>query len=156
MRRTRDAYIYENPRVLPRVMLVGAAMGADFDRILSTGDWPRFDPKRTVLLQERQADLLAQFPPIAVAGPQMASRESAVIVRYDHAVIEIQTRSAMSRMLVMHDVWHPWWFADVDGQPVRMVQANVIFRAIPLPPGEHRVRLEFRPFYGTWRDVTTF
>lgn len=156
VRRTRDAYIYENAGVLPRVMLVGAAKGADFERILSTGYWPRFNPRRTVLLQERQSDLLAQFPSIDGAGPIVADKDEAVIVRYDHAVIEIRTRSAMSRLLVVHDIWHPWWFAEVDGTPARMVQANVIFRAIPLPPGEHRVRLEFRPFYGTWRDVMKF
>src|SRR5690606_11309424 len=54
--RTRDAYIYENPRALPRVMVVPRAQAADFDAILTTGRWPQgFDPRRTALLEREPA-----------------------------------------------------------------------------------------------------
>src|SRR5262249_16850754 len=49
--RTKDAYVYENQRALPRVMFVTDWMLADFATLISTGAWPRFDPARTVLLE---------------------------------------------------------------------------------------------------------
>ncbi|MBO0752545.1 MAG: hypothetical protein J2P53_10555, partial [Bradyrhizobiaceae bacterium] len=49
--RTKDAYVYENPRALPRVMVVPQSLTADFDALLRTG-WPDdVDPRRTVLLE---------------------------------------------------------------------------------------------------------
>jgi hypothetical protein len=36
------------------------------------------------------------------------------------------------------------WHATVDGQPVSIVRANLIMRALPLPPGQHRIVLEYR------------
>ena len=51
--RTPDAYIYENPRALPRALFVADWRGANFDALKKTGAWPEFDPKRTVLLETR-------------------------------------------------------------------------------------------------------
>ena len=50
--RTKDAYVYENPRALPRVMLLTDWRLADFDDLLRNG-WPDVDPRRTVLLKKR-------------------------------------------------------------------------------------------------------
>ena len=50
--------------------------------------------------------------------------------------------------VVLHDVYHPWWRGEVDGTPAPNLQANVLFRAVEVPPGRHRVRFVFRPFAG--------
>ena len=50
--RTSDAFIYENPRALPRVLFVGGWQRVDFDALTASGAWPHFDPTRTVLLEE--------------------------------------------------------------------------------------------------------
>jgi hypothetical protein len=151
--RTGDAFIYENPRALPRTFLVGAAAGADFDTILRTGRWPDFDPRTTVLLQSGQVQLLQRFAAQQDQAPQPSTENGATIVRYDNAVIEVRTIANDAKMLVLNDIWHPWWFASVDGVEASLVQANGIFRAAPVPPGSHVVRFEFRPFYGAWRDA---
>ena len=52
--RTKDAYVYENPRALPRVMLFNAWQRADFAALVATGEWPA-DPRRTVLLEQAPA-----------------------------------------------------------------------------------------------------
>jgi hypothetical protein len=36
------------------------------------------------------------------------------------------------------------WHAQVDGQPTRILRANLIMRALPLEPGMHRIVLEYR------------
>src|SRR6202035_5407995 len=57
--RTKDAYVYENPRGLPRVRLVPDYRIADFDDMLRNG-WPAAGP--------RQPDLL-EHPPAGSAKP---------------------------------------------------------------------------------------
>ena len=53
--RTRDAYVYENPRALPRVMFVPDYSVVDFDTVLASG-WPAaIDPRRTLLLEHAPA-----------------------------------------------------------------------------------------------------
>ena len=103
--RTKDAYVYENPRALPRVMLLGDWRHANFEHILKTG-WPDVDPK-----------------PHGAAGD---ARRAAAGLRKRHGADRRatatprswsrRTRSAPS-LLVLNDVWHPWWRACVDGAP---------------------------------------
>src|SRR5262249_45433639 len=48
--RTRDAYVYENPRALPRVLVATDWRLADFAALTERG-WPDVDPRRTVLVE---------------------------------------------------------------------------------------------------------
>src|SRR5262249_47287183 len=77
--RTKDAYVYENPRALPRVMVVPQWQAADFDRVMATG-WPGVDPRRTVLLARAPANF-----------PTMARRPgTARIVRYANTEVDVR------------------------------------------------------------------
>lgn len=49
-----------------------------------------------------------------------------------------------SAWLYVAETWHPGWQATVDGQPAPVARANLAYRAVPLPPGAHRVELTFR------------
>lgn len=151
--RTKDAFIYENPGVLPRAYLVGAARVADFDSILRTGRWPDFDPRTTVLLQAREIALEHW----AAAGDALAAESmplgGAIVRRYENDVIEIATDAGKASILVLNDIWHPWWFASIDGADTRVVRANGIFRAVEIPPGKHTVTFTFRPFYGASNQI---
>ncbi len=69
--RTRDAYVYENPRALPRVMLATEWRKADFDAMIRDGGWPDVDPRRTVLLENAPA-----------GAPDAATGGTARILRY--------------------------------------------------------------------------
>ncbi len=143
--RTRDAFVYENPRALPRVMVVPEYQTADFDGLLRTG-WPDVDPRRTVLLQEPPP-----MPPRS--GDAKAAAGKARIVRYANTEIDIEAEAPDGGFLVLNDAWHPWWRAEVDGRPARILKANVLFRAVPLGPGIHRVHFAFAPLQGAWEEV---
>jgi hypothetical protein len=60
----------------------------------------------------------------------------------DHYTLRVRTdRPAL---LVISDNWYPAWHAQVDGESVPLLRANYSFRALPVPAGEHDVRLQFR------------
>ncbi|MFN3670788.1 MAG: hypothetical protein ACK4VM_02645 [Bosea sp. (in: a-proteobacteria)] len=142
--RTKDAYIYENPRALPRVLLVPDAMKADFDAILDTGRWPeRFDPRRQVLLDHEA--------PARPQGPALPG--SAGILDYGTTEVAISVDAPSGGYLVLNDVYHHWWQVSIDDQPAEMLRANVIFRAVAVPPGRSTVRFTFKPMQGLFVDV---
>lgn len=147
--RTRDAYVYENPRALPRVLLVGQARKADFDAILATGQWTQgFDPRQTVLLDRDVAQ--------PQAGPAQAGQTgtgSVGIVDYGTTEVTLKVEAPRGGFVILNDVWHHWWQAEIDGRPAELLRANVLFRAVAVPPGRSTVRFVFRPLQGLLDDV---
>ena len=142
--RTKDAFVYENPRALPRVLLLTDARKADFDAILKTGEWPQgFDPRRTVLLD--------RDPPPLPTGP--LGPNSVAIRDYGTTTVTLAAETARGGYLVLNDVWHHWWQVEIDGQPAELLRANVLFRAVVVPPGKSTVRFVFRPLQGLWHDI---
>ncbi|WP_454615710.1 hypothetical protein [Bradyrhizobium cenepequi] len=142
---TPDAYVYENPRALPRVMVVNDWRIADFDQVLATG-WPAdIDPRRTVLLKRAPA-----LPRASAAG---AAPGTARLTRYENTEIDVDVDAPSGGLLLLNDVWHPWWRVTVDGKPREILRANVIFRAVALPPGHHTVRFTFHPFAGAFAEL---
>ena len=137
--RTKDAWIYENPRALPRVLFARNARPADFERLLETGDWPEFDPRETVLL----ADVPAE-------GDAARQPGTASLTFYENTQVKITADAPDGGWVVLNDVWHPWWRVEVDGAPAQLLRANVIFRAVKVPPGRHEIRFYFAPFEGLW------
>jgi hypothetical protein len=138
--RTRDAYVYENPRALPRVMLLTDWRLADFDELLRSG-WPAVDPHRVVLLEHAPAGFARGTAAASPAG-------SAQLVRYANTEVAVEVDAPSGGILLLNDVWHPWWRASVDGADTEILKANVIFRAVVCPPGRHLVRFTFHPFAG--------
>jgi hypothetical protein len=146
--RTKDAYVYENPRAMPRALFVSKWQWADFDALMRTGQWPQFDPSQTVLL-DVQVD--ASELPLVDQAP--AGRPARVrMTRYENTVVEIEVVSDTAGFVILNDVWHPWWRAEVDGQEVQILKANVLFRAIAVPAGRHYVRFEFKPLTGALHE----
>jgi hypothetical protein len=137
--RTKDAFIYENPNALPRVMLVGDWRLTNFADLLKAGQWPDANPRRTVLLERAPRPA---FPPAALNGG------TARIVEYHNDEVVVEVDSPASAVLVLNDVWHPWWRATLDGQPAEILKANVLFRAVAVPPGKRTVRFTFHPLSG--------
>jgi hypothetical protein len=142
---TADAYVYENPRALPRVMLVPDYQIADFADLIRSG-WPDVDPRRTVLLEQPPPTPPRLADAKAVAG-------DARIRRYANTEIDIEVDAPDGGFLVLNDVWHPWWRAEVDGRPADILKANVLFRAVPVGPGTHRVHFTFEPLLGAWEEL---
>lgn len=146
--RTDKAIVSENPNALPRVVLATQAQPADFAAMLRTGVWPMVDFRKTVLLDAANAPSAGRLPPAA------AQQGGARLVSYRNAeVIAEATAPPGGGWLVLFDVDHPWWFAEVDGKPAPILRADVMFRAVAVPEGTHTVRFVFRPLDGLWRQI---
>jgi hypothetical protein len=141
---TKDAYVYENPRALPRVMLLTDWRLADFDELLRSG-WPAVDPRRTVLLTK---------PPSGVSLSAAADTPgSASLLRYANTEVVVAVDAPVGGILLLNDVWQPWWRASVDGADAEILKANVIFRAVVCPRGRHVIRFSFHPFAGAFAET---
>jgi len=140
--RFKNATVYENPRALPRVLLATRWREADFEVLLRDGGWPDVDPRHTVLLEQAPEG----FTPGDAGG-------SARIVNYRNTDIVVETDAPQGGILVLNDIWHPWWRAAVDGKPVEILKANVLFRGVVVPPGKHEVRFTFHPFAGAFAQL---
>ena len=136
VKKTADAWIYENPNALPRVLFATGIRHVPFEITLEDGSWPDVDFRKTVLL-----DGIAQEQPPRGTG-------TASIISYANTRIEIEADSSHGGHVVLNDVWHPWWTAEIDGRRVPILRANVIFRAVAIPPGRHRLTFTFRPIEG--------
>jgi hypothetical protein len=142
--RTKDAYVYENPRALPRVQMLGEHQVVDFAGLIARG-WPSdIDPKKTVLLEK--APRAASLTMFETAG-------TARLTRYTNTVVEIAVESPNGGVVLLNDVWHPWWRATIDGVETEILRANVLFRAVQVPPGQFTVRFSFEPLRGAWQEL---
>jgi hypothetical protein len=139
---TKDAYVYENPRALPCVLLATDWRQADFDAMIRDGAWPDVDPRRIVLLER---------PPPKFAGS--AAEGTVRIASYRNTEVTVEADAPGGGIVVLNDIWHPWWRASVDGAPADILKANVLFRAVVVPPGRHVVRFTFHPFAGALAEI---
>ncbi len=135
-------YIWENPRALPRVMMVGSAQAVNFESLTGSGNWPKVDFTQTVLLESDD-----------ILEPRSRPKGEARILRYRNTQIDIEVNSPEGGWLVLNDIWHPWWQAKVDGAEASILQANVMFRAVAVPAGQHRVQFTFHPLSGLWNQL---
>jgi uncharacterized membrane protein YfhO len=111
---------------------------------------PRFDPERTVLLEDD--------PGLVPAESDVRGQVSVRDVSTE--VIDITADVSQPSILVITDNYSASWKATPlsgsDGQTYRVMPADSLLRAIPLAAGHHHVRLEYRPtalIVGTWVTI---
>lgn len=134
-----DVKIYEQATVLPRAFVAPQGMVADdataLDRLASAG----FDPGVMAILAQpptRPADE-------AAGGTPAPAR----IVGYAPEKVEVMATGP--GYLVLTDAYYPGWQATVDGTRAEILRADVMFRAVALPAGEHLVEFRYAPRW-TW------
>lgn len=143
--RTKQGYVYENPDALPRVLFVGGWQFADFESMRLSGRWPETDPQQAVLLDIE--------PPVATPEGPVAVQADVKLVEYRNALVEIEVTTPAAGFVVLNDIWHPWWKAEVDGVETEILKANVLFRAVQVPAGTHKVRFSFQPLDGAIAEI---
>jgi hypothetical protein len=135
--RSEDVAIYLNHDALSRVFLVHGAQAVPDDKeAMSLLREPDFDPGAQVLLASEQV----------VAGPALTTgSDRAELLTYDNCRVLVETESAADGYLVLTDSWYPGWHVRVDGRETPLLRADLIFRAVYLPAGEHTVEFVYAP-----------
>ncbi len=151
--RTKDAYIYENTHALPRVQFIRQYRVADFEQLKKDGRWPEnFDHRRELVLEEAPVDV-----PEALALPPQVSAGTAhkiALTHYENTQIDIEVEARNAGFVLLNDVYHPWWQASIDGVEVPTLVANLMFRAVYVTAGKHKVRFVFQPVEGAFSEIS--
>ncbi len=135
--------IYANPRALPRAFLVGGvAVASGPEDALRQLLAPDFDPRRSVVVEAGAGSWAA----VPGEGPPGAAR----IVAYENQRVLVQAEATAPAWLVLTDSFDPDWTATRNGEPVEILPADGLFRAVPLPPGVWEVEFHYRPVRFRW------
>ena len=59
--------------------------------------------------------------------------------------VRLRVRQSSESWLVLRDTFFPGWVCRIDGDPVEIMKADYLFRAVRVPGGEHTVEFVYRP-----------
>lgn len=128
-------YVYRLAGEMPRAFVVRdmrqATSPDDVYRILSESG---FDPGRTAVVQTSLS-----FDP----APEAADKVT--VIKYTPTEITLDVSAGAPGLLVLGEVTYPGWQAEVNGQPVPIVEADGVLRAVPIEAGHFTVRFRYRP-----------
>ena len=139
----RQIRVFGVPATLPRAYVVGRARVVDGFSAYQTLVDPGFNPASEIVVSP---DSSVWGPDPAQAAPE-ADGFGGSVRTLAFAPDRVRASVAMPRhgYFVLVDSWDPGWQASVDGAPAPVLRANVAFRAVPVPAGEHSVELVYRP-----------
>jgi len=133
------APIYENADALPRAFAVYSwRVFEDPDAALAAVASGAVPVATTAVLEEHPPAELGPPTPDAPAAP-------VAIRHYAPESVEVETTVDRPALVVLTDTFYPGWEATVDGQPVPILRADYLFRAVPITAGSHTVRFTYRP-----------
>jgi hypothetical protein len=132
--RSEDAAVFENPDAAPRAFIThNVKQMSDAEAL------------RQLRSPQPNAEIYVSDGPEFYTDVGQGFNESARVVTNEPERVVIDTRLDSEGYLVLTDAWDPGWIALVDGAPVPIVRADVIFRAVLLEEGAHRVEFLYRP-----------
>lgn len=122
--------LYRNTEVLPRCFAVSKIRLA---RNLTEvrGALPFLDPRYEAVVE---GDASMNVAPAEVQ-----------INSYQDNQIELRVRAAAPAFVVCSETYYPGWRAFIDGRDARIERANLAFRGLAIPAGDHRVVMRYEP-----------
>lgn len=143
--RRADLYLYKNRHFLPRAfwadrVIVAEGAGADVSTVQQT------DISAVAIVDRKIEGLPAVSRPAAPAG-------AAEISEARNGYLAIETGNPAWGYLVISEIWHPGWRAQLDGKEAPLYRTNLALLGLAVPPGAHRLVLEFRPLM--WKEGIT-
>jgi hypothetical protein len=126
--------IYARPHPQPHVFLAREVKTiADRERRLSALVDPHFDSETAILEED-----------VAALGPVLG-RGTCQFARPRAGALDIGVSVDGAALLVVSETSMPGWHAEVDGIWTRVLTVDHALMGIPVPRGEHKVRLVYDP-----------
>lgn len=133
--------LYELTTATPRARVVGAAEpGHDEGAEIQVLSRPGYDPTHVTLVRGLER---------AEGSPGVAG--TARVVLDDDTGLVVDAHADRDAWLVVADLHFPGWRAHVDGVEVPLHRADVVYRAVRLPRGDHRVIMTYEVRH--WRPL---
>ena len=127
-------FVYEDAAATTRARAIpDYRMARDDADALDIMQSDAFDPARQAVLFEEVEEL--------EAGP---APSGAVDVAHP-TPLAVRCRVNGPSLLLLDELYYPGWEARVDGRAAKIYRANVISRAVVVPPGLHDVTFRFKP-----------
>jgi membrane protein YfhO len=124
------------PGTLPPAFTVaGVRVASDAMAALRVVGTPDFDPAREVILGPGAVDV--------AAPPAFRSSTTLLLRKPDRIVVDVDAN--LPAYLVVTEAFETGWRATVDGRRAPVIPANVLFQAVAIGAGRHRVELAYRP-----------
>jgi uncharacterized membrane protein YfhO len=98
---------------------------------------PDFKPLQRALLAQPLETALDPAP-----GP---AAESVDITGYRPDAIDLSVKSQDRALLILSELFYPGWEATVNGRKTAIVEVDRALRGVPVPGGESRVVVSYRP-----------
>ena len=128
-----SAFVYENQIALPRATLVHGY------RVITPGK-AILDTIRSGSIESADLTLLEEDPRLTL-DPAPGGTATIVSYRVNDVSVDVDTPGAA--LLRLADLYYPDWTVTVDGRPARVIKADYLLRAVPVPAGKHRVVFRF-------------
>jgi hypothetical protein len=133
-------WIYRVAGAMPRASIFGRFEVAAADATRPDGRL-LVEPSANRALVDVQMALRQSTPLPSSESPAVVKIESSEPGR-----VEAVATSTTDGLLVLHDTFYPGWIAEVDGKSAPILRADILFRAVEVPAGTHRVTFRFAPF----------
>lgn len=136
--------LFVNSRARPSAWCVSEAVTATARQVLGAvrsgvlPDGRRFDPAQMALAE---GDTLSAWRPLAGSGTHY--EVATTIPSSDERRYLVSSESPC--LLVVSEVYYPWWRASVDDARVEVARVNHTLMAVPVAAGSHVVRLWLEP-----------
>ena len=112
-------------------------------------DGNKFSPQKTVILESN------------ITGPESdisLMEDNVRIVEYQNDAVRLEANTETGGYMVLTDAYYPGWRAWDNGKEVRILPADVAFRALSLGPGKHEIKMVYEPQsfrIGLWVSIAS-
>jgi hypothetical protein len=129
--------VYAMGDPFPRAWVVhGVEVIADERAALARLGADEFDLRRMAVVAE---PLTTPLSDPAGAG------STARVAAFAPNEMTVEVSAAADGLLVLSEVYYPGWQASLDGAPATLVRADGLLRGVPVPQGQHIVRVWYAP-----------
>jgi len=129
--------VYKNEIALPRAYFVTrTTYEPDISKGMDMLENGKFNWEKEIVVHDKRF----------VVNPSSgkAGRYSIKGLKIFYNDVEVVIENSMSGILVLNDLFYPYWQAYDNGRPTALFRVNCIFRGVKLEPGRHVVKMHFQ------------